>query len=120
MATNLSVFGLANVRADPASVPRWERGTTELLIVARLTHAHVASGLAIVGLAKNLTRFLDGHRTVDDTLDCIDREKITQAAPAYAATLWLPAQYPGAWSPAPALIDTRVQRATRRRLAARE
>ncbi|MGH8244481.1 MAG: hypothetical protein ACRETY_14170 [Steroidobacteraceae bacterium] len=42
---SLSLHGFANVRADPVSVPKWERGTTELLIVARLTHAHVGGAI---------------------------------------------------------------------------
>lgn len=58
-----------------------------------------AAGIPIVGLAQDRSRYFDVHHTADDTLDRIDRGQIAQATAAWTATVWLLAQYPGAWGP---------------------
>src|SRR5690606_7179614 len=53
-----------------------------------------ASGVAVIDLNQNGTRYFDYHHTPDDTLDKIDPEQLRQNVAAWAAMLSLVANMP--------------------------
>jgi len=54
-------------------------------------------GMAILEPSLDGTDYFDVHHTANDTLAQVDPEALRQSLAAYATTVWLGAQYAGAW-----------------------
>lgn len=65
------------------------------------------SGVPVVGLLQDGTRYFDYHHTENDTLDKIDPEELTQNVAAYAAFAWMALQAEGDFGRAPKAEDLR-------------
>jgi carboxypeptidase Q len=66
------------------------RGGADLDGLARL-------GMPVIEPGLDGTNYFDVHHTADDTLARVDPEALRQSVAAFAVSVWLGAQYPGAW-----------------------
>ena len=50
-----------------------------------------ATGVGVLDLGQDMTRYFDVHHTLDDTLDKVDRKQLDQNVAAWTAAIWLAA-----------------------------
>ncbi len=50
-----------------------------------------ATGVGVIDLGQDMTRYFDVHHTPDDTLDKVDRKQLDQNVAAWTAAIWLAA-----------------------------
>lgn len=50
-----------------------------------------ATGVGVIDLGQDMTRYFDVHHTPDDTLDKVDRRQLDQNVAAWTAAIWLAA-----------------------------
>jgi hypothetical protein len=54
-------------------------------------------GMPIIEPSLDGTGYFDVHHTANDTLAQVDPQALRQSVAAFAASVWLGAQYPGTW-----------------------
>jgi carboxypeptidase Q len=54
-----------------------------------------AAGMPVLSLQHDMSEYFDLHHTVNDTLDKVDPEALTQAVAAYSAVVWIAANVDG-------------------------
>jgi carboxypeptidase Q len=62
---------------------------------ADLSTLRAAAGMPVLSLQHDMSEYFDLHHTVNDTLDKVDPEALTQAVAAYSAVVWIAANADG-------------------------